>query len=669
MSEEKRKQIAPAVVLASHGNKNAYRDVYIYYHKNIFFICKMFAGDMTQAMELTADIFIKMFEKLDKLEDHTVFEQWFYSYAINVCRKKCTEAVADGQKLESLAFSATESAKRHDSDAFNHNMLDILKNIFTAMPATAKVMMFYRYLAGIDTDKISFLEKITEAEAEEKLTDAEKWLDSQADRLSAIGVDISMFLEDLENTFYYIAAKSVVFDTVHKTVSEAVGVNVDPLDVPQKSGPQLKEQPKEDVKEEPKKVLFTKSDIILFFVVLAIALGIFSAVNVYYQSKKEENNTTSASVQQQRPVLVWNGAAAPSFESGSGTKEDPYIIATGGQLAYLANLVNDGNSYYAACHYKLGADILLNESDGWQSWGESAPENEWTPIGYKEGEDTFSYFSGSFDGAGHTIYGMYVSQTDEYAGLFGVVRNGHISNLCISESYVSGGSYAGGIAGYFSADATDLAGFEYCSFSGSVKSAGNNAGGITGYFSADGDANTIVITDCCFFGSVTAEIGYAGGICGANEAISGNSKVVNCFNAGKVSAPKNAGGITGNNRCSNGISTVEKCYNAGKISADTNAGALTGILSCVDGAGRASVIGSFMLEGSAPVAAAKAQENERLISMNNSVLSDEQMKNEDSFKDFNFAEIWSFRNGTGYDYPVLKGTVIDSVVEYESETA
>ena len=675
MSEERRKQIAPAVVLASHGNKDAYRDVYIYYHKNIFFICKLFTGDTTVASDLTVDIFKKVFETIGNLEDHRIFENWLYSYAVNYCKKMSCAVELSPEETEKNILLAAENAKQHNTAEFNRNMADILKSVFTAMPVQSKAMMCYEYFAGIDTEKIAILEKIREDSAAVLRTEAEQYLDNAAEELSARGIEITPFLEDLENTLFYLASKTVVFESVHRQISDAIGVNVNPLDVPKKTVQQKKESaPVVSVEPEKrtseKKIVFTKKDILYFAIVLIVAVCIFSGVKVFYETKKAENTTNSASVQQQQtPVLVWNGAAAASFASGNGTKEDPYIISSGGQLAYLANLVNDGNSFYAACHYRLGADIRLNISDNWQSWGEAPPENEWTPIGYKKDSDTYSYFTGTFDGAGHTIYGMYVNQEDEYAGLFGVVRNAHIRNLNVAESYVKGGSYAGGIAGYFSGDAADMAGFEYCSFIGTVVSTGNNAGGITGYFSADGEANTLVITDCCSFGSVTAEVGFAGGICGVNEAVSGNVKIVNCFNAGNVTSPKNAGGITGNNRCKNGLSTVEKCYNAGQISADKNEGSITGLLSCVDGNGRASAIASFCLEGTADAVAVKAQEDERLINMNNVVLTDSQMKTQGSFDGFNFDDIWTFSDSADYGYPVLRSINIGVLPESESETA
>ncbi|MFR4038292.1 MAG: hypothetical protein ACLTZT_11210 [Butyricimonas faecalis] len=40
-------------------------------------------------------------------------------------------------------------------------------------------------------------------------------------------------------------------------------------------------------------------------------------------------------------VDVWDGSVATALAGGSGTKDDPYQIATGAQLAYLAQEIND----------------------------------------------------------------------------------------------------------------------------------------------------------------------------------------------------------------------------------------------------------------------------------------------------------------------------------------
>ncbi len=42
---------------------------------------------------------------------------------------------------------------------------------------------------------------------------------------------------------------------------------------------------------------------------------------------------------------TWDGTTADGFAGGTGTKEDPYQIATAEQLAGLAQDVNEGNAY------------------------------------------------------------------------------------------------------------------------------------------------------------------------------------------------------------------------------------------------------------------------------------------------------------------------------------
>ena len=60
-----------------------------------------------------------------------------------------------------------------------------------------------------------------------------------------------------------------------------------------------------------------------------------------------------------RKANVWDGSIAAAFAGGIGTAEDPYQIATGAQLAYLASTVNSGETY-AGKNFVLTTDIDLN---------------------------------------------------------------------------------------------------------------------------------------------------------------------------------------------------------------------------------------------------------------------------------------------------------------------
>lgn len=163
-------------------------------------------------------------------------------------------------------------------------------------------------------------------------------------------------------------------------------------------------------------------------------------------------------------VTVWDGSAATKFAGGTGTVADPYRISNGAELAYLAQLVNDGNDFSTKT-VTLTNNIDLNNK-------------AWTPIGNSD-----SVFAGTFDGNGHTISGLYINITGSYSpakkgrlyqGLFGCVEDGTVRNLIVTGSVTIGNeksvnvSYIGGIVGI-----NDGGDVQNCGFYGTVSAKQN----------------------------------------------------------------------------------------------------------------------------------------------------------------------------------------------------
>ena len=140
---------------------------------------------------------------------------------------------------------------------------------------------------------------------------------------------------------------------------------------------------------------------------------------------------------------VWNGTVATEFSSGTGTEEDPYVIANGEQLAYLTTTVTPNDTI--GKYYKLADDIYLNDvtEDNWYEVNQNL--KTWL---FKDKES--EYFAGNFNGGGHTVYGLYKTGNDMHAALFGAAGGGAvIENLRISKAYIS--STSGNNYAYFSA--------------------------------------------------------------------------------------------------------------------------------------------------------------------------------------------------------------------------
>lgn len=108
--------------------------------------------------------------------------------------------------------------------------------------------------------------------------------------------------------------------------------------------------------------------------------------------------------------VLWDGKIATDFKYGKGTKDFPYLITSGEELAYLAKSVNEGESY-ESIYFQLTENLNLNSIS-------------WTPIG-----TIASPFKGIFDGAGYSISNVSIAITSSTNsvtsyGVFGAIGDG-----------------------------------------------------------------------------------------------------------------------------------------------------------------------------------------------------------------------------------------------------
>lgn len=257
-------------------------------------------------------------------------------------------------------------------------------------------------------------------------------------------------------------------------------------------------------------------------------------------------------------AAAWDGSMSTPPISGG-----VYQIGTAEQLAWFANAVNTGNTSIKAV---LTADIELNAS------GSTA--NEWTPIGTADNP-----FTGSFDGVGHTVKGLYFNNSElDNVGLFGTIKNTAdegktesvapeyivskktilIKNLNVTGANVTGHQNVGGIVGH-----SNGAGIKDCYFSGTVTGTYNSVGAVVGQ--ATGET---VIIQCHSSGSVTGKQ-RTGGIVGLAES---NSVVSKCYSDAAVVGTRNVGGIVGTLSGANLVG----CFTRGSVTADNRIGGIIG---------------------------------------------------------------------------------------------
>ena len=273
------------------------------------------------------------------------------------------------------------------------------------------------------------------------------------------------------------------------------------------------------------------------------------------------------------PYTVGNNTV---YMDGLGTAAYPYQISTADQLKLFRDIVNGagGQTQNRGAWAVLTNDIVLNDGtfdeNGTYTPGASGKAAEkWTPIAYSGlfNEHTTLYYTGTFDGQGHTIKGLYVSINNATSigdavclGLFSTAKKAVIRNVTVT-GYVFGfAGNLGGIVGYLS-DGTIENCANYCTVKSTLADTEGPSyvGGIAGAMDKDS-----VIRDCYNTGTITVveyrEWNMTGGVVGYSD----DSAVSNCYNAGKVAGSWNyngeiAGGSNAGDENGN-PSTVSNCY-------------------------------------------------------------------------------------------------------------
>jgi len=131
------------------------------------------------------------------------------------------------------------------------------------------------------------------------------------------------------------------------------------------------------------------------------------------------------------------------FAGGSGSAEDPWKIATAEQL----DLIRDN----LAGHYILISDIDLSSYENWMPIGTFQPRSD-APEDAEVPHPDYA-FTGTFDGAGHTISNLTIScEAPMGAGLFGCASGtesnaASIGHFTLKDVNVSGFYLVGGAVG------------------------------------------------------------------------------------------------------------------------------------------------------------------------------------------------------------------------------
>ncbi|HEY6643209.1 YDG domain-containing protein [Povalibacter sp.] len=202
-----------------------------------------------------------------------------------------------------------------------------------------------------------------------------------------------------------------------------------------------------------------------------------------------------------------------------------------------------------------------------------------------------AHFSGSFDGAGHTINALTINRpASSEVGLFGFIQSGSlVQNVGLVGGTVAGGVATGALVGQSmgtirnSYATTNVTGGDYSGAlvgynmslvidshaTGTMTATGSGSGGLVGM----NDGGTI--SNSYATGAVTGvgEGGVYGGLAGWND----RGTISNSYATGAVTGYSQVGGLVGMNEQGNGSAVIQTSYASGAVSGTSSLGGLVGL--------------------------------------------------------------------------------------------
>lgn len=277
-------------------------------------------------------------------------------------------------------------------------------------------------------------------------------------------------------------------------------------------------------------------------------------------------------------ITCWEANVVPGYEikklRANGTEERNLSAAFTPEAGKFYNITLNYDK-----GYNLSADGKTYEvynANGLLEWNEAARNDlsinctltadidltgkEWTPIGSYINY-TYTGYTGTFDGQGHTIFGLTINQVRDAVGLIGCIdKGGIVKNVKLKDVNITGdGYFVGGVAG------TNYGTIENCSVDGTLTNNRHYLGGVVG-------DNYGSIIGCSSSGTITGTSPDVGGIGG--QSVGGT--IMACYSVANIKGMIHSGGVLGQ---TNRETVVIACYHAkGNVTGEQSR--IGGVIGC-----------------------------------------------------------------------------------------
>jgi RNA polymerase sigma-70 factor (ECF subfamily) len=134
---------------AREGDKSAFEQLYRLNVGRVYALCLRMAGDPVRAEELTQDVFVRAWEKMETFRGEAAFASWLHRITVNIVYQRQRSESRRLARRERVAASSP-SASRHDATT----VID-LERAIRRLPAGARSAFVLHDLEGYRHEEIA----------------------------------------------------------------------------------------------------------------------------------------------------------------------------------------------------------------------------------------------------------------------------------------------------------------------------------------------------------------------------------------------------------------------------------------------------------------------------------------------------------------------------------
>jgi len=146
---------------AQEGDAAAFESIYRMHSRRVYSLCSRMTGNPTEAEDLTQDVFLRVFRKIQTFRGESAFSTWLHRLAINIVlmhlRKKKSAAVSLDEPTRSDKEGAAAGSEVGGPDVLLAGLIDRvnLKRAVEQLPTAHKVVFVLHDIHGYQHQEIA----------------------------------------------------------------------------------------------------------------------------------------------------------------------------------------------------------------------------------------------------------------------------------------------------------------------------------------------------------------------------------------------------------------------------------------------------------------------------------------------------------------------------------